>query len=114
MKKLITFAAVALLSSSVFAGTHKAHNVNSFNAGSFESKSAAYDAGFDLAEQFDEMSQSQLRRKLRFGGNSGIRNISVGKTKVSVEEFAESKGKIAYRATVKVGYTYKYHESNND
>lgn len=114
MKKLIAFAAATLLTSSVIAGTHTVYDHNNLHTGSFASKSEAYEAGFDIAEQVSGMSQSQLRSKLRFTDGNLVRNIKVDNTKVTVEEFAESRGKISYRATVNVAYTYKARESNND
>ncbi|WP_375749119.1 DUF3316 domain-containing protein [Vibrio sp. HN007] len=114
MKKVITFAAAALLTSSVFAGTHTAHSSTHFSTDSFASKAEAYDAGFGLVDQISDMNESQLRNKLTFVGGSGVRNIKVGDTEVTIEEFAETRGQIAYRAIVNVDYSYTAHESNND
>ena len=113
MKKTLILAISTLLSTSAFASIETSYEENSFHTDAFENKASAYNAGFDIADQFGDMNRTQLQRKLNIFGNSPVENITIDGTKVTIEEFAESRNKIAYRAKVNVSFHYDYHESND-
>jgi len=113
MKKLTTLAATLLISTSVFANTQVMQSDKSFATDSFTDKSEAYQAGFDYLDSLKTLSDAQLKHKLLVSTRSPVTDISIEKSKVSVEEFAQNRGEIAYRAIIDVDYNYTTINSDN-
>ena len=113
MKKLITIATGLLLTGSVLANTVTLHKSDKLVTAEYASKSAAIDAGFDLAESLKSNSNSELRKELNLANHSFVRNITVDNTEISTEEFAASREDIKYRAIVNVSYYFDTEENND-
>ncbi|MFX3895588.1 DUF3316 domain-containing protein, partial [Streptococcus suis] len=75
-------------------------------------RAEAYNAGFDLSDSVKAMDQFQLRFNLPVQSYTLVKNINVGQSEVTVEEFANSNGDIQYRAIVDVDYQFNANESN--
>jgi len=112
MKKLMTIAAGLLVSTSVFASTVDIDKSEKIVAGTYETKAMAYDAGFDFTESLQAMNERQLSRTLSTWAYSMVDDIEINDSKVTVEEIANSRGEIQYRAIVDVNYQFSAHESN--
>lgn len=114
MKKLMTLTSLMLASFSAFAGIHTEHGTHTIVTDNFAEKSSAYEAGFDLVNQFQDMSQTELRRELSIIGDGFARDIRVGKTYVTVEEYSELRNEVKYRAIVNAFYNYRTSDSGNN
>jgi hypothetical protein len=112
MKKLTLLMTTLLLSTSVFASTQTVNEERHFQTNTFTEKSQAYTAGFDYLDSINNLSQKELRNKLVAINPSPVSDIKIDDAKVYVNEFAEDRGQIAYRAVVDVNYHYQAHESN--
>ncbi|WP_427982872.1 DUF3316 domain-containing protein [Agarivorans sp.] len=112
MKNITILAAGLLATVSVFASPLTVNSNTTVNAGTFESKTAAYDAGFALADSLQEMDNSQLSEQLALWAYTRTSNIEVAKPEVKVVEVANSRDNIQYRAEVNVDYRFKTVESN--
>ncbi|PNI00794.1 DUF3316 domain-containing protein [Vibrio diazotrophicus] len=112
MKNTIILASGLLLASSAFASTTTVSDNATFKTDTYSSKAEAYNAGFDLSDSVKAMDQSQLRFNLPVQSYTLVKNISVGQSEVTVEEFANSNGDIQYRAIVDVDYQFNAKESN--
>ncbi|GGB18785.1 DUF3316 domain-containing protein [Agarivorans gilvus] len=112
MKNLTILAAGLLATASVFASPLTVSSSTTVNAGTFESKTAAYDAGFNLANSLQEMERSQLSQQLSLWAHTPPSNIEVTNPEVKVVEVANSPEDIQYRAVVNVDYRFKTIESN--
>ena len=113
MKKIITVVAALLISSSVFAASQVVHSDKNFTTETFTDKSQAYEAGFSYLENLNSLSQAQLRQKLILISETPAHSIKIDTSKVSVEEFAQTRGQIAYRALVDVDYHFTTLKSDN-
>ncbi|MDV7106361.1 DUF3316 domain-containing protein [Vibrio sp. TH_r3] len=114
MKKLTVLAATALLSTTAFAGNHTVYSEANLQTDGFNSKAAAYQAGFDYSDALHTASGSELRFKLAPIGENVVSNITLDDTAVTIEEFSEARGEISYRAIVNVDYHFDARDSNND
>jgi len=112
MKTLMTIAAGLLVSTSVFASTVDIDKNEKIVAGTYETKAMAYDAGFDLTESLLAMNEHQLSKTFSTWAYSMVDDIEINDSKVVVEEYANSRGDIQYRAIVDVNYQFSAHESN--
>lgn len=110
MKKIIALTAGLLVASSAFASTHTSYSETTKVSPSFETKSEALQAGFDIADAIQDMSAHELRSELPTFAYTGVNKIAVDETQVAVEEFAVTRGNIQYRAIVDVNY----HFNSND
>ncbi|MDB1124949.1 DUF3316 domain-containing protein [Vibrio algarum] len=112
MTKLIAVTAGLLVASSAFASVHTTYNETSVTTSTYLTKAEAYDAGFDIAESLQSMTQSQLRSELPSFTQSRVRNIALEGTEVKVEEIAANRGDIQYRAVVDIDYRFDAKERN--
>lgn len=113
MKKIIVLASL-LMSASVFASTSTIQADRTFSTDNYATKEQAYQAGFDLVNDFKQMPQNELKYKLITGSRNVIHNsLEVNDANVSVEEVGNANGQIQYHAVVDVDYQYKYRESNH-
>ncbi len=101
MKKLIALTATLAVSTATFAATVGGDR-DVFTEG-YGSEAQAYDAGFDLLEEYKEMSSLELQSTL--GINAPGIELKGGT--VVVEEFAQNRGEIQYRAIVDLDYVYQ-------
>jgi len=106
MKKIITLTAGLLVASSAFASVHTTYNETTLFTPSFETKTEAFNAGFDITESLSAMTENQLRSKLPAFTETGIRNLDLDNTEVQVEEFAVTRDEIQYRAAINVSYHF--------
>lgn len=114
MKKVTTIAAAALLlSSTAFAGTQTVYRDSHVVTDSFATKAQALDAAFDLVDNYKQLSPFQLKMKLPTFGDNTVNGVQIDNTEVTVEEFAQSRGNIQYRAVVNLDYHYQSHESDS-
>jgi uncharacterized GH25 family protein len=114
MKKVTTIAAAALLlSSTAFAGTQTVYRDSHVVTDSFDSKTQALNAAFDLVDHYKQLTPFQLKLKLPTFGDSMVKGVELDDTTVKVEEFAESRGNTQYRAVIDLNYHYQSHESNS-
>ena len=113
MKKLMTLAATLLISSSVFASSEVVHSDKHFNTEAFTDKAQAYEAGFTYLENLNTLSDAQLRQKLVVISQTPANNIKIDDSKVSIQEFAQTRGQIAYRAVVDVDYHFTTLKTDN-
>ncbi len=105
-------AAGLLLTSSAFASTMTVNQQTSVDAGTFATKSAAYQAGFNLADSIKSMDKTALRKKLSLWTVDSADKLGVDNSNVVINEFATSQNNIQYRAIVNVDYHFNQHESN--
>lgn len=113
MKKLITLATALLISSSVFASSQVIHSGKNFNTDAFTDKSEAYAAGFAYLDNLNNLSETKLKHKLLIISQSAAHDVKINDSKVSVEEFAKTRGQIAYRAVIDVDYQFTTLRADN-
>ncbi|MEI8634518.1 DUF3316 domain-containing protein [Vibrio sp. PP-XX7] len=107
MNKLVMITALLFMSSSVFAATTTQYSNTHFDVGAYNSKVAAYQAGFQHIEKINDMSQAMLKFELPvFGIHSGS-HVVIDGTSVKLEEFEKTQGNVAYRSIINVDYHYK-------
>jgi len=112
MKNLTILAAGLLATASVFASPVTVSRATSVDVGTFQSKAAAYDAGFALADSLQAMNNAELGEQLDVATYAPASNIKIAGRQVQVEEIANSRNDIQYRAVVNVDYRFKTIESN--
>lgn len=113
MKKIILLASV-IMSTSVFAATSTLQSDRTFSTDGYATKQQAYQAGFELMDEFKQMSQTELKNKLALGPDNVInQSLIVTDMNVAVEEFGNRQGKIEYKAILDVDYQYQHRESNH-
>ena len=113
MKKLTTLLATLLISSSVFASSQVVHSDKNFSTDAFTDKAQAYEAGFTYLDSLKTLSDAELRQKLIVISQTPARNIKIDGSKVSIQEFAQTRGQIAYRAVVDVDYHFTTLKTDN-
>ncbi|MFC1235264.1 DUF3316 domain-containing protein [Vibrio sp. F74] len=112
MKKLIAITAGLLFASSAFASVHTTYNETSVSTANFQTKAEAFDAGFDITDSLQAMTQNQLRSELPTIAESNVRNVALEGTEVKVEEVAVARGDVQYRAVIAVDYSFDSKERN--
>ncbi|WP_299669238.1 DUF3316 domain-containing protein, partial [uncultured Psychromonas sp.] len=116
MKKFTTLTAVAatlLVSSSAFAASQVVHSDKMFTTDAFTSKAAAYDAGFDYIDDLKKLPANELRHELTVISNSPAQDLAIDKSKVTIQEFAQTRDQVAYRAVVDVDYHFTTLKTQN-
>ena len=113
MKKLTTLLATLLISSSVFASSQVVHSDKNFSTDAFTDKAQAYEAGFNYLDSLKTLSDAELRQKLIVISQTPAHNIKIDDSKVSIQEFAQTRGQIAYRAVVDVDYHFTTLKTDN-
>ncbi|MCW8346266.1 DUF3316 domain-containing protein [Vibrio sp. ZSDZ65] len=110
MKKRLVVACVALMSGSVFAGSDIGNSKLETEA--FSSKQKAYEAGYQLVDELNEMSSGALAHQFKLNAHSdNIQDVELKNTEILVQEFSEKQGTIKYRAQVNVSYQYDAKDS---
>tara|TARA_Y100001956_G_scaffold56230_2_gene55251 strand:+ start:1367 stop:1711 length:345 start_codon:yes stop_codon:yes gene_type:complete len=113
MKKIILLASL-VMSTSVFAATNTVQSDRTFSTDNYATKEQAYQAGFDLMNDFKQMSQNELENKLVTGSNDAIYNsIKLNDMNVAIKEFGNANGQIEYKAVVDVDFQYKHRDNNH-
>ncbi|GAK83670.1 acyl-CoA synthetase [Vibrio ponticus] len=114
MKSLTTIAALCALTaaSSVFAGGyHWQSKVTSIEGDVVASKQAAYDAGLMMINDYRSKSSRELRNEFSSAFDYVDRNsFTITDTKVTVDEFLQGDGQIAYQPVLDVRYEYRKRE----
>ncbi|WED23855.1 DUF3316 domain-containing protein [Vibrio sp. JC009] len=105
MKKLSVLTAALILSASAMAATETVYNHSVLKTDGFATKQEAYNSGFDVADDLKAMSNHELKKNLSVFETSAKR-VTIDDTVVTVEEFAEGRDAIQYRANVDVNYHY--------
>lgn len=114
MKKVIVLTTALMVSSTAFAAINTQSSETTVKTDAFATQEQAYNAGYDLMDEFKAMPTNQLMQELPIHENNVQRpSVKVTETKVTIEEFAKERGKVQYRAVVEVDYQYKYRESRN-
>ena len=116
MKKLTTVSALAatlLISSSVFAASQVVHSDKTFSTEAFTDKAAAYEAGFDYIDSLNTLPANELRQKLIVISETPANDIKIDNSKVTIQEFAQTRDQVAYRAVVDVDYHFTTLSSTN-
>lgn len=112
MKKVMILATALTISTTAFASIRTSNSETSFKTEVFATQQQAYNAGFDLVEQFQNMSPNQLAHKLPIHETSlNGQSVKVNDMEVRVEPFAKQPGQVQYRAIVDVDYQFQYRES---
>jgi hypothetical protein len=113
MKKVVILASL-LMSASVLASTNTETSNTSFTTDAYATKQQAYDAAFDLMDEMKAMNNAELKTALPIHESNVVYpSVKIEEMTVHVEEFANNKGNIQYKAVLDVDYQYKYRESGN-
>ncbi|MFN3015201.1 DUF3316 domain-containing protein [Vibrio coralliilyticus] len=108
MKRLITLTSTMLLATSAFASSFvNISGEQNISAGSFDSKSAAYEAGFNLKDSMQDMSQAERKNEFATLGYSHVGDIKLDDFKVKVEEYASNREEVKYRSILNFDYQFK-------
>ncbi|TCS40200.1 DUF3316 domain-containing protein [Reinekea marinisedimentorum] len=97
-------AAAVLISSASFAGSNSGSTT--LYTGTYDSASAAYEAGFDVIDDLAQASQGELKSTLKTYNEGVVRNLSIDDTKVKVEEVAVARNVYQYRAMIDVDFEF--------
>ncbi|MBA5764626.1 DUF3316 domain-containing protein [Vibrio sp. 404] len=118
MKRSITLAmliAIAIAPMTTFAGGyHLESKVKQISGSVVGSKQAAYDEGLVMINDYRSKSSIELRKE--FSSTFDYvdrRSFSVTNTKVTVDEFLQSNGQIAYQPVLSVRYEFRKREIGN-
>lgn len=90
MKKLITLTAGLLIASSAFASVQTTYSDTKLFSDTYSTQEEAFNAGFDISDSLDAMSEHQLRGKLPTTASNTVRNIAVDNTEIQVEAYSPS------------------------
>ncbi|WP_322805366.1 DUF3316 domain-containing protein (plasmid) [Vibrio alfacsensis] len=118
MKTLLTLTSLLMLSSvsiSSFAGPYQLNNaVKSIHGPIAMSKEDAYQIGLSLINQYNDKSSKELSKKLssRFD-DVDSQSFMIKNAKVTVDEFLQGNGKIAYQPILSISYEFKKRELGN-
>ncbi len=112
MNKLMTTAGLLLLSSSAFASNITLQQDTQVSTASYTTEAQAIEAGQNLADNYNAMTQNELRFQLPVNSYQNVNNISVDNTQIKIEEFAAARGEVKYRAVVDVDYRFDAKETN--
>ncbi|MGF1750898.1 MULTISPECIES: DUF3316 domain-containing protein [Vibrio] len=108
MNKLALITASLVLSSTAMATTTSLVGDVDLHSEGFSTKQQAYDAGFQMVNDLKAMPSTDLVYKLRVHEGDLLRNsVQVDDAQVTVQEYAENRGEIKYRAIIDVEYSYK-------
>ena len=107
MKKLITIAAALLFTSAAFANNVTIHKNTKLVSTLYDTKTEAFNAGFDIADNLENVSQKELRNKFAIISQNRATNINISDKIVKTQELAKNRGDIKYRAIVKVNYNFE-------
>jgi len=113
MKKIMTVVGALLISSSVFAASQVIHSDKNFSTEAFTEKSQAYEAGFNYLDALKGLSDVELTHKLLVISQSPVKDIKIDNSKVSIEEFAQTRGQLAYRAVINLDYHFTTLKTDN-
>ncbi|MGP8305977.1 DUF3316 domain-containing protein [Vibrio sp. YIC-376] len=106
MKKLFVLTAGIFMASSVFASNITLNQQTHMDAGTYQSREQALNAGFDLSDSLNSMSKSELRRELGLFSYTNVNNINIDDSQVVIKEVAYARDNIQYRAILNVDYHF--------
>ncbi|EPP5334881.1 DUF3316 domain-containing protein [Vibrio harveyi] len=118
MKRLITLVGLIALTASpiaAFAGGYQwTNNSKSIQGNVVDSKQAAYEMGFEMIKEYQGKTSLQLSKEL-YGSFAKVdkNSFSITDSKVTVDEFLQDNGKIAYQPILNVKYEYRLRELGN-
>lgn len=112
MKKLTIAMLAVIMTGSAFASTETFYNETHLWTDSYTSRAQAFEAGFDLLDQLKVQPSHKLTMALPVVETSA-RHLTIDSGEVTVEEFADSRDTVRYRAVVDVNYHYRAHVSDN-
>ncbi|MDG3086082.1 DUF3316 domain-containing protein [Vibrio hannami] len=112
MKKLTVLATALLLSATAYASSDTYYNHTTLHGEGYSSQEQAYNAGFDLVESLQTMSDNQLKWNLAVNKDMA-HDFSIDNTEVTIEEYAKNRGEVLYRANVDVAYHYTAARDND-
>lgn len=112
MRRSITLAiimALAIVPTTLMAGGyHLESQVKQIQGNVVDSKQAAYDAGLVMINNYRGKSSLELRKE--FSSTFDYvdrRSFTITNTRVTVDEFLQSNGKIAYQPVLRVRYEFR-------
>jgi len=118
MKRFITLASLIALTATPLAaiagGYQWTNNTKTIQGEVVDSKQAAYDMGFEMIKDYQSKSSAQLRDEFKSSFDIVDRqSFSVTNAKVTVGEFLQDNGQIAYQPILNVKYEYRMREPGN-
>lgn len=118
MKRLITLASLIALTATPLAaiagGYQWTNKTKTIQGEVVDSKKAAYDMGFEMIKDYQSKSSVQLRDEFKSSFDIVDRqSFSITNAKVTVDEFLQDNGQIAYQPILNVKYEYRMREPGN-
>ncbi|MGR5131091.1 DUF3316 domain-containing protein [Vibrio alfacsensis] len=112
MKRIITLASLIALTmtpATVLAGGFFwTSNTETISGDVVDSRQAAYDLGFGMIKDYQNMSSNQLREEFTNPFDYVDRkSFSITNSKVTVDEFLKGNGQIVYQPVLSVKYKYR-------
>ncbi len=118
MKRLISLVSLIVLTATpvaAFAGGYQwTNNSKTIQGHVVDSKQAAYDMGFEMIKNYQSKSSKELRDEFKSAFDMVDRqSFSITNAKVTVDEFLQDDGQIAYQPILNVKYEYRMREPGN-
>jgi len=114
MKKALVILTTMSLSAGAFAAMSTAEKETTIATDAYQSQQQAYDAGFKLVDQLNQLPAEKLAQELNiFDAQIATESLKVTDAEVKVEPFAPKEGQIQYRALVDVDYQYTVREGQS-
>lgn len=118
MKRLISLVSLIVLTVTpvaAFAGGYQwTNNSKTIQGNVVDSKQAAYDMGFEMIKNYQSKSSKELRDEFKSAFDMVDRqSFSITNAKVTVDEFLQDNGQIAYQPILNVKYEYRMREPGN-
>ncbi len=114
MKRLLSLVSILALgaSSAAFAGGYQWQSkVQSIEGDVVNSKQAAYDMGLAMINDYQSKSSLELRKEFTSSfDNVDRQSFAVTEATVTVDEFLQDNGQIAYQPILNVEYEYRKRE----
>jgi len=98
---------------SYFITSQVVHSDKTFSTEAFTDKAAAYEAAFDYIDSLNKLAANELRQKLIVISETPANDIKIDNSKVTIQEFAQTRDLVAYRAVVDVDYHFTTLRSTN-
>ncbi|WP_104046628.1 DUF3316 domain-containing protein [Vibrio jasicida] len=118
MKRLISLVSLIVLTATpvaAFAGGYQwTNNSKTIQGNVVDSKQVAYDMGFEMIKNYQSKSSKELRDEFKSAFDMVDRqSFSITNAKVTVDEFLQDNGQIAYQPILNVKYEYRMREPGN-
>ncbi|CCN68268.1 DUF3316 domain-containing protein [Vibrio nigripulchritudo] len=112
MKKVTVLATALLLSSTTFASTQLNNSATSITTEGFATQEQAMNAGYTLMDEINQMTSSELVKKLPITAYTvSYNSVEVKDIEMHIEAFSKKRGEVQYRAVVDVDYQYESRDS---